>query len=98
MELLALPYKGAAKKINQTCTALTYQNELYQEKVRQMCQKAESSPRILLMADWQSLPVMFPRIDLLHKKIFQPLLKYIPSLIPEDPSYTSARESIGNIS
>lgn len=33
MELLALPYKDAAGKINHICMVLTYQNDLYQEKL-----------------------------------------------------------------
>lgn len=33
MELLALPYKGAAGKINHICIVLTYRNNLYQEKL-----------------------------------------------------------------
>jgi len=33
MELLALAYKGAAGKINHICIVLTYQNQLYQEKI-----------------------------------------------------------------
>lgn len=36
MELLALPYKDAAGKINHICIVPTYQNDLYQEKLSKL--------------------------------------------------------------